>query len=277
MQDLPRLANRCHDFAVMDDCRALAPAALLFGLILGCKASVSADANASSDGELGGSAKARAQADALGEGEGRGNGEMTRQVIEAHDRGNGSGAATLSSSAVLLGARHDLKLSPGKGTASCTCLSVALGDSHSTGLQWSATPPELDSASQLAIALTSEGAECKDEPKGSLGASYWGYRISGNDVVVLVESARGGRPMTTGAVIPRPVGTGQVYVAPASKKLPYGRPLEGGGLCKIGNPGQARNAPFSELELGVDAPPPRTGKRGGSDGEEPPTVELPDN
>ncbi|HEY6080896.1 MAG TPA: hypothetical protein VIW29_18910 [Polyangiaceae bacterium] len=237
------------------EARALAPAALIFGLILGCKASVNADANASVDGE--GSAKADAQASALGEGEGQGTSEMTRQSVAAHDERKGNtapGAANFSG--VLLGARHDLKLRSGKGTASCSCLSVALGTAHNPGMQWTAEAPTIDETTQLSIALSSEGAACPGEPKGSLGASYWGYRLSGNDVVVLVEAARGGRPLTSGAIIPRPVGSGQVYVAPASRKLPYGRPLEGKGLCQIGNPGQARNAPFSELELGVDAPDP---------------------
>ena len=45
-----------------------------------------------------------------------------------------------------------------------------------------------------------------------------------------------------------------MYVTPASKALPYGRPLEGKGLCKIGNPGAPRTTPFSELEVGQNAP-----------------------
>jgi hypothetical protein len=71
---------------------------------------------------------------------------------------------------------------------------------------------------------------------------------------VLVEAARGGRPLTSGAIIPKPVGPGQVYIAPASKKLPYGQALGGKGLCKIGNPGGPRNAAFTALELGTNAP-----------------------
>jgi hypothetical protein len=74
-----------------------------------------------------------------------------------------------------------------------------------------------------------------------------------------VEAARDGRPLTNGAIIPKPVGQGRVLIAPASKKVPYGRPLEGTGPCKIGNPGQARTVPFSELEVGTDAPRPATG------------------
>jgi hypothetical protein len=226
-------------------------------LILGCGASVSAsaegDATASGEG-----AKARAQAEASGEGVGQG--EMSRAQL-APSRNAAAKVVSASNAplsvpagAVLLGARHDLKLRPGQVTASCECLAVGLGGSHNSAMLWSAAPPDIDETTQLSIALSSEGQACQGEPKKSLGASYWGYRLSGNDVVVLVEAGKKGRPLTTGAIIPKPVGSGQVYVAPAFKKLPYGRALQGKGLCKVGNPGGPRNAPFTELELGADAP-----------------------
>jgi len=255
--------------------------ALIFGLILGCQASVNANANASGKG-----AAAEGDADLHASGEAEGQGEMTRSAL-ASTPGSGAamsvGPASLSASRVLLGARHDLKLRPGKGSASCECLSVALGGTHSGGMAWSAVPPEIDDSSQLSIALSSDGQACKGEPKKSLGASYWGYRLHGNDVVVLVEAAHGGRPMTSGAIIPKPVGPGQVYVAPAFKKLPYGRPLQGKGLCKIGNPGQVRTAPFTELEVGTNAPaaPSHSVTRQPTNvdtGNDPPTtIEMPSN
>ena len=256
-------------------------AAVILGLVTACQASLNANADAKVNGE-------GASGDADGSAELSGKGELSRSNGTAALAGPGApgadgAAAELSSSRVLLGARHDLKLRAGKASASCECLAVALGGSRSSGMAWSAVPPEIDDATQLTVALSSEGQACKGEPKGSLGASYWGYRISGNDVVVLVESARGGRPLTTGAVIPRPVGSGQVFVAPAAKKLPYGRPLEGKGLCKIGNPGQVRTGAFTELELGVDAPAVAAKSQGGhgqSDdtvGEMPATIEMPSN
>ncbi|MDF3067984.1 MAG: putative secreted protein [Polyangiaceae bacterium] len=229
---------------------------LFFSLISGCQASVNAGAQgeASANGE---GAKARAEAEASGQAEGEG--EMSRSALAPNGKASALVSASASSASVaagrvLLGARHDLKLRAGKGSTSCECLSVALGGSRSSAMLWSAVPPDIDESMQLSIALSSEGQACKGEPKKSLGASYWGYRLSGNDVVVLVEAARGGRPLTNGAIIPKPVGTGQVYVAPTSKKLPYGRALEGNGLCKIGNPGAVRSAPFTELEVGFDAP-----------------------
>jgi hypothetical protein len=241
---------------------------------------VNAEANVSGKGA---SADGDAEMSARGS-EAEGKGEMSRAAS-----GETPGATSaLGPSRVLLGARHDLKLRDGKGTASCQCLSVALGGSHNAGMVWSVAPPDIDESTQLTVALSSEGQACKDEPKQSLGASYWGYRLSGNDVIVLVEAARGGRPLTTGAVIPKPVGTGQVYVTPASKTLPYGRSLEGKGLCKIGNPGAPRTTPFTELEVGQNAPAVGSatgqGDRALSDHssnqgleETPTTIELPSN
>lgn len=230
---------------------------------------MSAEANASSSGD----ASASAELDAEGE-------SSEGQTARASEPVPPTWDSATTPGRVLLGARHDLKLIPGKGTATCECLSVALGPARSGGMQWSSAPPDLDDTTQLAVALSSEGVECKGEPKGSLGASYWGYRISGNDVVVLVESAGDGHPLTSGAVIPRPVGEGSVYVKPAAKRLPYGRPVDGKGLCKIGNPGHARASAFTELELGQDAPAARS-KASAAESTDPndmpTTIELPAN
>ncbi len=214
--------------------------------MVGCRASLSADANASGESASADGSAGLRRSDEL-------SARASSAAFARVDGANGD----LPPERVLLGARQDLKLGSGKATAQCQCLSVALGSTGSEGMAWTAAPPSIDDATQLAIALSSEGVECKDEPKGSRGASYWGYRVSGNDVIVLVEASRAGRPQTNGAVIPRPVGEGQVYVAPAFKRLPYGRGVGGEGSCKIGNPGETRSGGFTELELGVDAPTPQ--------------------
>ena len=250
--------------------------ALILGLILGCKGSLNADANVNGKGA---SAAGDAELHGSASGEGEGKGEMTRSSTSGFT--STSSLAPIPASAVLLGARHDLKLRAGQATASCQCLAVAIGGSHGSAMLWSGTAPDIDERSQMTIALSSDGQACKGEPKNSLGASYWGYRVSGNDVVVLVEAARGGRPLTSGAIIPKPVGPGQVYVAPASSKLPYGRPLSGSGMCKIGNPGPSRSNPFSALELGDNAPRADAKSREGSaletSDQTPTTIELPSN
>jgi hypothetical protein len=110
-------------------------------------------------------------------------------------------------------------------------------------MAWQTQPPSIDPETQLVIALSSAGLSCPGAPADSLGASYWGYRRRGDDVIVVVEAARSGRPITMGAIIPKPFGSGQVYVEPSSPGLVYGKPLSGAGSCKLGNPGPARSAP----------------------------------
>jgi hypothetical protein len=152
----------------------------------------------------------------------------------------------------LLGARHDLSLAADRASLTCSCLKLGLGQPSDAAFRWKGTPPAIDAERQLIVGLTSDGMTCA-QPKGSLGASYWGYRQSGNDVVVFVESAVKGRPLTAGAIIPKPFGDGQVFAAPAFKREPYGRGPKGEPRCKLGNPGPARSAPPSSSENGSES------------------------
>jgi len=153
--------------------------------------------------------------------------------------------------ATLLGARRDMSLVAEHASATCACLKVAIGSPPSAAFKWQGPAPRINDETQLAIALSSEGMPCGKEPKGSSGASYWGYRISGNDVVVFVENARSGPPRVGAAIIPKPLGAGQVYVAPAKSNLPYGRSPDGKAeRCKIGNAPVKRTTPFTAGELG---------------------------
>lgn len=132
----------------------------------------------------------------------------------------------------LLGARHDLTLSEtGKQQAACSCLAVKVGMPSDPAFQWRSVVPQIDAANQVIVALSSEGQSC-EQPKDSLGASYWGYQKSGNDVIIVVENARFGRPLTAGAVIPRPVGDGHVYVRPLDRKVPFAK-VDGQNLCRV--------------------------------------------
>jgi len=131
----------------------------------------------------------------------------------------------------LLGARQDLSYA-GPATATCSCLSVAVGQAADSSFRWSGARPKISGDTQLVVALSSSGVACPDA--AASGASYWGHEVVGDDVVVTVENAVQGRPVAQGAIIPRPLGSGQVYVKPAGKGVPYGRSLGAKGeRCKV--------------------------------------------
>jgi hypothetical protein len=145
----------------------------------------------------------------------------------------------------LLGARQDVAFN-GSTTPRCKCLAVAVGQPTDSSFQWTGTRPIIDQESQVVLALTSSGVSC--DASGDLApASYWGYEIVGQDVVVGVEAAKPGRPIAQGAIIPRPVAGGQIYVKPVASDVPYGRPASGqGDRCAVSSaarPPQAAAAP----------------------------------
>lgn len=188
--------------------------------VLACKASVQADANVSTDGAA------------------------SDEEIKSFDRPLETPAKAPDPPSdhvggpnhALLGARHDLGYA-GPKTAACTCLAVALSDQpQNTSFVWELEAPRLEPTSQWIIALSSSDVPCDGAPSGTLGASYQGYVQDGNDVVVYVEALGEGRPMTNGAIIPRPKPSGSVFVEPTNAV--YGKPLEGKNKrCKIAAPG----------------------------------------
>lgn len=131
----------------------------------------------------------------------------------------------------LLGARRDLRLAPNVTQASCQCLAVVLGPPETPGFTWQGPRPSTHPTNQIVIGLGSEGIACDQNPKGHV-ASYKGYTVEGDDVVVTVEIARAGRPITQGAILPRPEA-GQIYVRPASGDVPFGRGLDGAPRCAL--------------------------------------------
>jgi len=227
---------RCHAGAVRETWFSV----LLF-LGSGCHASVQAHANADTSGQ------SDAELDA----------EVQKERAMAAPVASTSAAPAVSAAPndhALLGARTDLSLEPANAQGQCSCVRVALGPANLGAFKWTGTRPTLDDQTQLALALTSAGSGC-DNPKGTLGASYWGYRRVGNDIVVYVENGVNGRPVAQGAIIPKPFGQGQVYLAPTTKKVPFGKPLNGKGNCKLGNPGVPRTVPVGPDEVGAPAAP----------------------
>ncbi|HSC86631.1 MAG TPA: hypothetical protein VLC09_05145 [Polyangiaceae bacterium] len=137
-------------------------------------------------------------------------------------------APTAASEPALLGARHDLYLGKGAPTP-CKCLAVVAGSANAAGLLWSGARPTLDASSQLAIAIGSDEVPCDQEASS---ASYQGYVRDGEHVVVRVEAAKPGRPVTHGAIIPKPGQGGQIFIE-GSKGSPYGRGPANEARCPI--------------------------------------------
>lgn len=186
---------------------------VLLGAV-GCKASLNAEAQA---GTSGASASADGEADFEGDAEAKLSEPLPSGKPES-GRGSAAAAAHSDSGPVLLGARRDLAYQ-GNKQAVCSCLAVQLGQPSNPAFQWEKGPITIDPQRQIVVGLSSQGVAC--EAERGLGASYKGYVLSGNDVVVQVERAHEGRPVTSGAVIPRPV-SGQVLVVSAEKGSPFG-------------------------------------------------------
>jgi hypothetical protein len=211
------------------------------GLALGCHASMSADAKMGQ--ELDGQERAALTSDPVAKGE---TPEHNRP-LSAEEVANAQNALTGAEADpqfALYGARHDFTVKDASGAVSCQCVSVLLGPPSSGKLEWRGDMPRTKPETQLVVALIPSA--CSD---GGEGASYWGYRVEGNDVIVMLEAWKPGRPRTLGAIVPRPAAGGQVYVAPVSGKLPYGKPASGGGTrCAAGNPGPQRTTPLDSSD-----------------------------
>jgi hypothetical protein len=181
-------------------------------------------------------ASVKGQVNAGGEEHVEGQADVDESPAESAASASSASEVEVAGSApqALLGARHDLRLAASQKAAVCSCLAVRVGPPTSNAFAWESTPPVTDPDTELVIALSSEGVPCAEQPKDSLGASYWGYRMRHGDVIVEVENARFGRPVTSGAIIPRPAEGGHVYVRPTSKSVPYGRSLnKGERTCKV--------------------------------------------
>jgi hypothetical protein len=203
----------------------------LLGLLVACQASVQADARMSTEANV----------------------DETEKDDKVETKARAIPLETLTNSPpqrVLLGARRDLTLKSTADAVACRCVKVVLGPATAPQFGWQdALPPTLPDT-QLVLAFEPEEG-CSGGPAGSNGASYWGYRIDGDDVIVVLEPLVKGPPRTVGAVLPRPPNDGQVYVAPVKAGLPSGLPLTGNGTrCVLGNPGPKRTTPFTAAETG---------------------------
>ncbi len=188
---------------------ALATTALV---LLGCQASVQADAKVNANDDT-------VAASNLG-GASSGAWAPGANTASRLDEGSSSGPPA------LLGSRRDLRLVGGK--TGCSCLRTAVGAPSEPAFAWDGVRPSLDAGHQIVVALSSDDVPC---PGAKKGASYWGYELHGNDIWVIVESAELGRPVATGAVVPRPASGGRILLHRKDRSLPYGQAA--GGDCVL--------------------------------------------
>lgn len=191
-------------------------------LACACQASASGrlEAKSSGDGD--------ATVDAQGTTEQKARREAEQLTPPDRDLAPASESPVSSTADAMLGARPGLRpKDPVSAGTPCKCLSVVLGHPTDPGFAWEGPITRTNPNTQLAIGLTSDGLACPEAASDSLGASYRGYEMSGSDVIVEVETARLGRPVTRGAIIPRPSMGNRVIVRAADPKSPYGRSPDG--------------------------------------------------
>jgi hypothetical protein len=232
--------------------------AALFGVTLaaGCGGSMTSDAHMNA--ELNGQGRSDLEAEGSTEAEGSAapsTRPLTEEEAERAHKASFAEVAKPEEPFALFGARHDFEVVDASSASSCSCVSALLGPPSSGKLKWQGELPRTKPEAQLVVALVPNDAGCAP---GSGGASYWGYRVEGNDVVVLLEEWKAGRPRTLGAIVPKPPPSGQVYLAPVAANLPYAKAAAGGGArCAVGNPGPKRIDPWPPDAL-VPASDPAT-------------------
>jgi len=221
-----------------------AQAMLISWFLVGCQASASAQSSvntgnpgeATGEATVAGSAEASGQATTAASTPAPAPGRSSEGAISSMQKDLASNPSGQQGNAALLGARHGLGI-VGTSSPSCTCLVVAVGNPDDPRFSWDGPPPQIDPSSQIVVALTSEGISCPGAAPGSLGASYWGYEVKGQNVVIVVESAKLGRPLTSGAIVPKPGPNGKILIRPKDGTVPYGLSNDGvSNLCQVWPP-----------------------------------------
>jgi hypothetical protein len=133
----------------------------------------------------------------------------------------------------FLGVVPDLSLAPGGArTAACRCLAIAYGSPNDAKFAWQAGPPRAEPGT-MAVAIAADGVACSAPGYAPLRASIAGVEREGDDIVLVVENVREGRPAMHGALIVAPSGKGSLVVR-GRRGAPYGSPASGGqGPCRV--------------------------------------------
>src|SRR6266542_3751698 len=123
----------------------------------------------------------------------------------------------------FLGVVHDLSLSAAAARSpACRCLAVGYGAPTDAKFAWQGGPPKLEPGT-MAVAIAADGVACSSPGYAPRRASISGVERAGDDVVVIVENVREGRPVVHGALVGPPGGTGSLVIR-ARRGAPYGAP-----------------------------------------------------
>ncbi len=159
--------------------------------------------------------------------------EESRPLRETEEMVGAQAPTSFSSSQPgLLGVRHDVMLSEGAHPARCNCLAVEVGPATDPSFFWTAGAPTIGTDA-VTIAVGARGVACvggdaDDKRRPSISA----VDQLGDDVIIEVEDLPEGRPIASGAVIPKPGPKGSVYVKPRNAKVIYAKGAPG-GRCKV--------------------------------------------
>jgi hypothetical protein len=133
----------------------------------------------------------------------------------------------------VLGVRHDLMLSGAPHEVRCACLSVEVGRAEDPTFFWAGGAPDLG-VDSLVIAVGARGIACPggDPDDRRRRPSISAVEQDGDDILVEVEDLPEGRPLASGAIIPRPGSRGSIYVRPRKGSGVYAR-SHGGARCRV--------------------------------------------
>jgi len=134
---------------------------------------------------------------------------------------------------VQLGVRHDLMLSPTPHEPRCNCLAVEVGSARESKFFWIGSPADTGTEA-LAVAVGSRGVPCSggDPDERRRRPSISAVDRDGEDVILEVEDLPEGRPLASGAIIPKPGLKGAIYIRPHRNNRIYARE-PGAARCKV--------------------------------------------
>jgi hypothetical protein len=143
-------------------------------------------------------------------------------------------AEQVANQTAFLGVRHDLMLTAAAHPARCNCLAVEVGPASHPAFFWTAGNPPDIGTDALALAVSANGVDCLGgDPNGQKRRpSISAVDMENDDVLVEIEDLPEGRPLASGAIIPKPGPKGSVYVRPQNARVIYAKGAFA-GRCKV--------------------------------------------